>query len=341
MPKHADKIGSFWMGEEDTFLHGPRQRKPEDFRKTKEGKSIWIEDQDWARKRHLSWRVKLPKSSRIKIGTLEKEGNLGIQSFITPVKDIPDSWLKRMPKRLRRKIRIAKRRSDGYWQRYWVVKGKKVKNPITEIFLVKPEYMGGRKLTEEEQQKIFEERRAKDKPELTFVKHEEPEKMFIGKPKGKPLQVLRTLVHEDIHDMVSDIAGKKGSRWIDAVTVPTFSNESTGEVLNPNTAKTLAIQDEHGKYQNPIDVALKEMAPTVPIRYLSRDIQTSAARRKAIIEKMKLESKYPRLEGIAKLDRIAERMKITENMEDMRKLQREMGRTFRKYDLGTDIRHIL
>ena len=92
------RIGTLWH---NGFIHGPRYKKPSEFI----DKKVYIVNQDWARKRHLTIpksipvkiqrfakkeEIRLPKDyinkMRLKVGTLTKTKELEIQSFITPIK---------------------------------------------------------------------------------------------------------------------------------------------------------------------------------------------------------------------------------------------------------------
>lgn len=99
--KIPQAIGTLWHGKD--FIHGPRYKKPSEFI----DKRVYIVKQDWARKRHLTVPKTIPKrinrfaqkeelhlpknyreDIRLKVGTLKKTKKLGIQSFITPIKQI-------------------------------------------------------------------------------------------------------------------------------------------------------------------------------------------------------------------------------------------------------------
>lgn len=80
-------VGTAWISSAEK-VHGPRIEKPDKF------KNLYTENQDWIEKRkhhitnyNIFKHAKLPNSSKLKVGTLKKTGQLAIQSVITPVKD--------------------------------------------------------------------------------------------------------------------------------------------------------------------------------------------------------------------------------------------------------------
>lgn len=87
--KRPQKIGSYWVDQKKKNVHGPRLAGPNEFER------LYLESQDWVNKRKNSIdnytklkRVRLPESTRIKIGIPKKNKQvLRIQSFITPIKD--------------------------------------------------------------------------------------------------------------------------------------------------------------------------------------------------------------------------------------------------------------
>lgn len=95
--KIPQKVGTLWYGKD--FIHGPRQRNPEDFSR------IYSVDRDFAIKRHVKIpkirnerivnfakkeKLRLPKNYRkrqkLVIGQLKKSKNLAVQSILTPIK---------------------------------------------------------------------------------------------------------------------------------------------------------------------------------------------------------------------------------------------------------------
>lgn len=97
-------LGSHWISKKGIF-HGPRVMKPEEF------KSFFIKDPEWAKKnnkRIQNYKVikgkRLPKDTKLKIGTLKGTKKLAIQSFMG--KKLPKikikSHLRRSKKRITR-----------------------------------------------------------------------------------------------------------------------------------------------------------------------------------------------------------------------------------------------
>lgn len=129
-------IGSTWLSESGSYLHGPRIRFPKDFSK------MYNLKPEVAKKRHLDLKGKPPDIKFVKAGTLKKTGKLAVQSYVRPI----PNWVKvKRSKLMRSKNGKLFRRGKHLRRNYGMVWAQKTTIPMIDY----PESYG-KKVTKKE-----------------------------------------------------------------------------------------------------------------------------------------------------------------------------------------------